>query len=137
MKDFFEFEINAISKSKLPIGTLLMNLSFPGQEVENIIIYVVDTEITAPISPYPQDLATQYNATLESDISENSYFNRNILKENIKINLDFNNDVKIINEYGFVSTAKDLNQFFYEVRSKNVATVFEYANTLVVEQSGR
>lgn len=136
-KLFFEFEINAISKSKLPIGTLLMNLSFPGQEVENIIIYEVDTEITENISNYPKELAKKYKATLEIDISENSYFNRSILKENIKINFDFNIDVKILNEYGFVSTDNDLNQFFYEVRSKNVETFFEYSNTLIVEQSGR
>ena len=34
-----------------------MNLSFPGQEVENIIIYEVDTEITENISNYPKELA--------------------------------------------------------------------------------
>lgn len=136
-KLFFEFEINAIFKSKLPIGTLLMNISFPGQEVRNIIIYEVEEEVNDNISNYPKELARKYKATLEIDISENEYFNRSFLKENIKINFDFDIDVKILNEYEFVSTNENLNQFFYEVRSKNIETFFEYSNTVIVESSGR
>ncbi|MGL5640293.1 MAG: hypothetical protein ACRDCD_01355 [Mycoplasmoidaceae bacterium] len=136
-KLFFEFEINAISKSKLPIGTFLMNISFPGQEIRNIIIYEVIEEVTENIDNYPKELAKKYRATLEVDISENSYFNRSFLKENIKINFDFDIDVEILNKYGFVSTDENINQFFYEVRSKNIETFFEYSNTLIVESSGR
>ncbi|MGL4617194.1 MAG: hypothetical protein ACRCUM_03060 [Mycoplasmoidaceae bacterium] len=136
-KLFFEFEINAISKSKLPIGTLLMNISFPGQIAKNIIIYEVIEEITENINNYPKELAKKYRATLELDISENAFFNRSFLKENIKINFDFDIDVEILNKYDFLSTNENLNQFFYEVRSKNMSAFFEYSNTVIVESSGR
>ncbi|MGL4647146.1 MAG: hypothetical protein ACRCVI_00215 [Mycoplasmoidaceae bacterium] len=134
-KMFLKLHMNIISNSNLPLGVFLIDLSMPGMELNNIPIFNTYIRPNTDIAYYPKWLCHVYTAKVEIDLTDNEYFHREIINENVKINVRFNIDIETFNNNKIIYDNESLSKLFYELKEQNMELNFSYSNTLIVNQS--
>ncbi len=134
-KMLLKFKINIASRSNLPMGVFLVNISMPGMEIKNIPIYNTFINPIENIKNYPKWICNIYEGNIEIDLLDNKYFHREIFNENIKLNFNFNIDIDTFKNNNISYNNESLSMLFYELNTKNIELNFSFSNTLLIDKS--